>query len=223
MKLSKILTHWTIPFLTVFAISYMLFVNPWVVQTAKLKSFDYQLQNEASYQDNNLVYVTLGEASIESKGQWPWPRDEIAQLILELRIAGAGVIILPVLFSEADRFNKDQEFMEMLYQNGVVIAQTGSIQKSTTGIPRGVSMVGGNKDAANNLFTYPGMLGPLNSLADVVDGVGVISTAPEVDGVVRRVPLLINVQGDLYPNIAIETLRVMTVSYTHLRAHETDS
>ena len=209
MKLSKILTHWTIPFLTVFAISYMVFVNPWVVQTAKLKSFDYQLQNEASYQDNNLVYVTLGEASIESKGQWPWPRDEIAQLILELRIAGAGVIILPVLFSEADRFNKDQEFMEMLYQNGVVIAQTGSIQKSTTGIPRGVSMVGGNKDAANNLFTYPGMLGPLNSLADVVDGVGVISTAPEVDGVVRRVPLLINVQGDLYPNIAIETLRVM--------------
>ena len=208
-KLSKILTHWTIPFLTVFAIAYMVFVNPWVVQTAKLKSFDYQLQNETVYQDSNLVYVTLGEASIEANGQWPWPRDEIAQLILELRMAGAGVIVLPVLFSEADRFNKDQEFMEMLYQNGVVIAQTGSIQKSTTGIPRGVSMVGGNKDAANNLFTYPGMLGPLTSLADVVDGVGVISTAPEVDGVVRRVPLLINVQGDLYPNIAIETLRVM--------------
>ena len=99
--------------------------------------------------------------------------------------------------------------MADFYQNGVVIAQTGSIQKSTTGIPRGVSMVGGNKDAANNLFTYPGMLGPLTSLAEVVDGVGVISTAPEVDGVVRRVPLLINVQGDLYPNIAIETLRVM--------------
>ena len=57
--------------------------------------------------------------------------------------------------------------------------------------------------------TYPGMLGPIEEVANTADGVGVISTAPEVDGVVRRVPLLINVQGDLYPNIAIETLRVM--------------
>ena len=208
-KLSRILTHWTIPFLTVFAIAYMVFSNPWVVQTAKLKSFDYQLQNEEPYVDDNLVYVTLGEASIEENGQWPWPRDLISNLIWELRENGAGVIVLPVLFSEADRFLKDEEFMETLYQNGVVIAQTGSIQKSTTGVPRGVSMVGGNKDAANNLFTYSGMLGPLKELADVVDGVGVITTAPEVDGVVRRVPLLINVQGDLYPNIAVETLRVM--------------
>lgn len=207
--LNKILTHWSLPFLTVLLISYIVFTNPWAVQTAKLKGFDYQLQNETIYQDENLIYLTLGEASIEQNGQWPWPRDKLAQLILELRQNGAGVIVLPILFSEADRFSKDQEFMEMLYQNGVVIAQTGSIQKSTTGIPRGVSMVGGNADAANNLFTYPGMLGPLDSLAEVVDGVGVISTAPEVDGVVRRVPLLINVQGDLYPNIAIETLRVM--------------
>ena len=209
MKFNKIITHWTIPFITVFAIAYMVFVNPWIVQTAKLKSFDYQLQNEQTYEDTNLVYVTLGESSIELNGQWPWPRDKLAELILQLRQSGAGVIVLPILFSEADRFEKDWEFMEMLYQNGVVIAQTGSIQKSSSGVPRGVSMVGGNKDAANNLFTYPGMLGPLTSLAEVVDGVGVISTAPEVDGVVRRVPLLINVQGDLYPNIAIETMRVM--------------
>ena len=128
-KLSRILTHWTIPFLTVFAIAYMVFLNPWVVQTAKLKSFDYQLQKEEPYVDNNLVYVTLGEASIEANGQWPWPRDLISNLIWELRENGAGVIVLPVLFSEADRFLKDEEFMETLYQNGVVIAQTGSIQK----------------------------------------------------------------------------------------------
>ncbi len=209
MKIGKILTHWALPLLTVLLVSYIVFTNPWAVQTAKLKGFDYQLQSEQTYQDENLVYLTLGEASIEKNGQWPWPRDKIAELILELRQNGAGVIVMPILFSEPDRFGKDFEFVSMLQNNGVVIAQTGSIQKSEKGVPSGVSMVGGNKDAANNLFTYPGMLGPIEEVANTADGVGVISTAPEVDGVVRRVPLLINVQGDLYPNIAIETLRVM--------------
>ncbi len=209
MKISKILTHWALPLLTVLLVSYIVFTNPWAVQTAKLKGFDYQLQSEQTYQDENLVYLTLGEASIEKNGQWPWPRDKIAELILELRQNGAGVIVMPILFSEPDRFGKDFEFVSMLKDNGVIVAQTGSIQKAEKGVPSGVSMVGGNKDAANNLFTYPGMLGPIEEVANTADGVGVISTAPEVDGVVRRVPLLINVQGDLYPNIAIETLRVM--------------
>ena len=183
--LNKILTHWTLPFLTVFLITYLVFSNSWIVQTSKLKGFDYQLQNEEVYQDENLIYLTLGEASIETNGQWPWPRDKIANLILELRQSGAGVIILPILFSEPDRFGRDIDLITMLENNGVVIAQTGSIQKTSDGVSRGVSMVGGNSDAANNLFTYPGMLGPIESISNTADGVGVINTAPEVDGVVR--------------------------------------
>ena len=203
--MGKILTHWSIALLTVFAITYLAWNNPTLVQVAKLKAFDYQLQNEEVVVDDNLIYVTLGEKSIEENGQWPWPRDKIANLIWELRQEGAGIIILPILFSEEDRFGKDQDLWDALNMNGVVIAQTGSSQKTTTGVFRPVNMVGGNKDASNNLFTYNGMLPPIfNS-----DGVGVINTAPEIDGVVRRVPLLINVQNELYPNIAVEALRVM--------------
>jgi adenylate cyclase len=203
--MGKILTHWSVALLTVFAITYLAWNNPTLVQVAKLKAFDYQLQNEEVVVDDNLIYVTLGEKSIEENGQWPWPRDKIANLIWELRQEGAGIIILPILFSEEDRFGKDQDLWDALNMNGVVIAQTGSSQKTTTGVFRPVNMVGGNKDASNNLFTYNGMLPPIfNS-----DGVGVINTAPEVDGVVRRVPLLINVQNELYPNIAVEALRVM--------------
>ena len=203
--MGKMFTHWSVALLTVFAITYLAWNNSTLVQVAKLKAFDYQLQNEEVVVDDNLIYVTLGEKSIEENGQWPWPRDKIANLIWELRQEGAGVIILPILFSEEDRFGKDQDLWDALNMNGVVIAQTGSSQKTTTGIFRSVNMVGGNKDASNNLFTYNGMLPPIfNS-----DGVGVINTAPEVDGVVRRVPLLINVQNELYPNIAVEALRVM--------------
>ena len=203
--MGKMFTHWSVALLTVFAITYLAWSNPTLVQVAKLKAFDYQLQNEKNVVDDNLIYVTLGEKSIEENGQWPWPRDKIANLIWELRQEGAGIIVLPILFSEEDRFGKDQELWDALNMNGVIIAQTGSSQKTTTGVFRPVNMVGGNKDASNNLFTYNGMLPPIfNS-----DGVGVINTAPEIDGVVRRVPLLINVQNELYPNIAVEALRVM--------------
>ena len=37
---------------------------------------------------------------------------------------------------------------------------------------------------------------------------GVINTAPEIDGVVRRIPLLMRVGTETYPAIAIETIRV---------------
>jgi len=209
--MGKILTHWSVAFLTVFAIAYFSWSNNSIVQIAKLKAFDWQLQNETVYQEENLAYVTIGEKAIEANGQWPWPRDKIADLIWTLREQGAGIIVLPMLFSEPDRFGKDPELLDALIGNGVVIAQTGSLQRESIGIFRPVNMVGGNKDASNNLFTYKGMLPPIFD----ADGVGVINTAPEIDGVVRRVPLLINIQGNLYPNIAVETLRVMVNAPTY--------
>ena len=49
---------------------------------------------------------------------------------------------------------------------------------------------------------------PLPELANCSQGVGVINTAPEVDNVVRRVPLLMKIGDEVYPNMAIETIRV---------------
>jgi len=39
-------------------------------------------------------------------------------------------------------------------------------------------------------------------------GVGIVSTLPEVDGVNRRMPLIVTVDGKLYPALSLETLRV---------------
>jgi adenylate cyclase len=52
------------------------------------------------------------------------------------------------------------------------------------------------------------MVGPLPKLAECTSGVGVINTAPEIDGVIRRVPLLMKIGEEVYPNMAIETIRV---------------
>ena len=89
---------------------------------------------------------------------------------------------------------------------GTVIAQTGTAQKRTSNpVPRGVAKIG---NPLPHLFEWNGMVGPLPKLAECANGVGVINTAPEIDGVVRRVPLLMKIGEEVYPNMAIETIRV---------------
>jgi adenylate cyclase len=54
------------------------------------------------------------------------------------------------------------------------------------------------------------MLGPIPAFGEVAGGVGVINTAPEIDGVIRRVPLIVKVGTETYPNLAVEIIRVAT-------------
>ena len=54
------------------------------------------------------------------------------------------------------------------------------------------------------------MLGPIPLLGDNADGVGVLNTFPEIDGVVRRMPLLMRIGEDVYPAIAVEVIRTAT-------------
>ena len=112
---------------------------------------------------------------------------------------------MPILFSEQDRFGHDEYFCETLGY-GTVIAQVGTTQKNTSNaVPRGVAKIG---NPLAFLYEWPGMVGPELFLSQCADGVGVINTAPEIDGVVRRVPLLMKIGENVYPNMAIETIRV---------------
>jgi adenylate cyclase len=163
------------------------------------------LQNEVKTPSEAVTIVTIDEQAIEEHGQWPWDRDTLANLILQLRNAQTGIIVMPILFSEEDRFGSDDVFCETLTY-GTVIAQVGTAQKRTSNpVPRGVAKIG---DPLPYLFEWNGMVGPLPKLAECANGVGVINTAPEIDGVVRRVPLLMKIGEEVYPNMAIETIRV---------------
>ena len=201
----KYFTHWTTAFITVLLLTYIGLQDPWGKQILRLKSFDYLLANEPATPSQDITIITIDEEAIEKYGQWPWPRNVLADLIVNLRQAQTSVIVMPILFSEEDRFGHDQEFCITLGY-GTVIAQTGTTQKRTSNpVPRGVAKIGNPLDF---LYEWPGMTGPLPELANCSQGVGVINTAPEVDGVVRRVPLLMKIGDEVYPNMAIETIRV---------------
>jgi len=203
--MKKILTHWTTAFITLFVLTYIGLQDPWVKEVLRLKSFDYMLANEPATPSQDITIITIDEEAIEKYGQWPWPRDIIADLIVDLRQAQTGIIVMPILFSEQDRFGHDDYFCEALGY-GTVIAQVGTTQKNTSNaVPRGVAKIG---NPLNFLYEWPGMVGPELFLSQCAAGVGVINTAPEIDGVVRRVPLLMKIGENIYPNMAIETIRV---------------
>ena len=200
----KILTHWTLAFVTVVLITLFHYNNNFVVETARLKGFDLLQQYDQTVQSNDIAVVTIDEDALEKYGQWPWKRDVLADLIWKLREAGAGIIVLPILFSEYDRLGGDQALQEAIVGNGVVIGQNGSFGADKNGVSRGVAKIG---DPLPFLFEWDGMLGPIPFFA-MADGVGVLNTVPEIDGVVRRLPMLMRVGDAVYPSIAIETIRV---------------
>ena len=109
--MKKILSHWSIAFVTLIALTYIGLQDPWVKEILRLKSFDYVLQNEEKTPSQAVTIVTIDEEAIEEHGQWPWDRDVLANLILQLRNAETGIIVMPILFSEEDRFGSDDSIL----------------------------------------------------------------------------------------------------------------
>ena len=205
--ISRIFTHWLVPVITCLVLLTVHMGDSTPVEILRLKQFDLLQQTDHPVRSSDIGIVTIDEKSLQKYGQWPWKRDVLADIIWNLREAGANIIVLPILLAEEDRLGGDQVLADALYQNGVVIAQVGSGQVNRGGIPRGVAKIG---DPIPYLFEWGGMLGPIPQLGQDADGVGVLNTVPEIDGVVRRLPLMMSIGEEVYPSIAVEVLRVAT-------------
>jgi len=205
--MKKIFTHWTIGLLTLAILTFIGLGDPYLKEILRLKSFDFLHQYDTKEISQDIGIVTIDEKSIEANGQWPWDRRVLSDLVVKLREAQVGIIVMPILFSEYDRMGGDESFVNTIHQMGVVIAQVGTTQINKNAVPRGVAKIG---DPLPWLYEWPGMLGPIPELGQYADGVGVINTAPEIDGVVRRIPLIMKIGDDTYPAMALETIRVAT-------------
>lgn len=183
--------------------------NPKPVESIQLKGFDTLLATDTPVDSDRVVIIDIGEASIERLGQWPWPRKDLAKAIDRIQEMGASAIVVPVIMSEADRLGGDRDLVNTLSHTNSVIAQAPTTQnKKPDAVRRGVAVIGG--DPLEWAFSWPGALSPFKPLADAASGVGTSVVAPEVDGVVRRMPLVVAVGDQIYPSLPIEALRVAT-------------
>lgn len=182
--------------------------NPSPIESLRLKSFDLLLASDERQPSNDIVIVDLGERSIERFGQWPWDRRDLAKIIARVRELEALMVVMPVLMSEVDRQGGDSALAAELANIPSVIVQAPTNQnKKPDAVRRGVSVMG--EDPDEFLFTWPGALAPRPELAQAAGGVGTAAVAPEIDGVVRRMPLIVNIGSDYYPNVTLEAIRVL--------------
>ena len=182
--------------------------DPWLTEVARLKYFDFLERKQDQLIDESIVLINIDEQTIRRNGQWPWPRDVIATLIGEINIRGAGLVVVPIIFSEEDRFGKDSDLVNALRADNIILAQTPTIQTNEPyARPRGSVLIG--PQISDVLPSWPGALPPTRRLAEAAAGVGMIATVPEPDGVVRRSPMLIAVGDKFYPSITLETIRVL--------------
>ena len=64
--MKKLLTHWTIAFVTLFALTFIGFKDPQVKEILRLKGFDLLLQSEQKEISQNIAVVSIDEKAIEN-------------------------------------------------------------------------------------------------------------------------------------------------------------
>jgi adenylate cyclase len=195
--------------------------DPSLTQIIRLKSFDYLITRQEPVESQEIVIVDIGERTLHQWGQWPPKRDVIAKLIQDLREMGAGVIALNVLFPEPDRLGGDNALANALQNDpATIIAQTPTTQnRPPDAVRRGFAAIG--EDPSRFTFSWRGAVAPIKQLADNASGVGTVATVPEPDGVVRRMPLVVRVNGELYPAFPLEIIRVLSNEQSYqIKANE---
>jgi adenylate cyclase len=209
--LRKILTSpWT-ALLTLALILSIRIADPVFVESVRLRYFDQLITSKAAVV-NNIYTVNIDEATLDVAGQWPLPRAEYAKIIADLYKRNAGLVVLNVLMPENDRTGGDQYLAQAMQQFPVVLPSVPSDKNKNT--PRQPSVAVINSEFINQIAAYPGLIANVPQLESNAVGVGIVSTMQEIDGVNRRLPLLIAVGEELYPSLALETLRVATQQQT---------
>jgi adenylate cyclase len=179
--------------------------DPMFVESIRLRYFDTVITSQPVKQ-NNIYTVNIDEATLDKYGQWPLPRDEYANLIDELYKRNAGLVVWNVLMPEQDRNGKDSELATVLAAHPVILTNTPAQKSKNTPKQVGVSIM--NSEFVDRIVQYPGLIANVSLLEENAAGVGIANVMPEIDGVNRRLPLVASVNNQLYPSVALETLRV---------------
>ena len=195
---------WSVLLLGILAWVYS--INPPFLESIKLRYFDTLIVNQEPV-ENNIYTVNIDEPSLEAYGQWPWPRGDYGNLIEDLYARGAGLVVFNVLMSEEDRSGQDAALSDIMQQYPVIVTMLGAAENKNEPINPGATIV--NSDYLYTIPSVPGIIANVPDVEFSAFGSGITNSWPEVDGVTRRIPLVVESGGTLYPNVTMEVLRVL--------------
>jgi adenylate cyclase len=181
--------------------------DPIFLESVRLRYFDQLITSKETTVSQQVHVVNIDDETIRQKGQFPFPRREYSKLITDVYARGAGLVVFNIYMPESDRFGQDLDLAQTFKKYPVVLPQTGTNDNLKSKYPPfrpGVSVIGG-EDVGIKYENIEPNIQPFNSTAA---GIGIVNTLPELDGVTRRVPMVVSSQQKLYPSISLETLRV---------------
>ncbi|WP_432738305.1 CHASE2 domain-containing protein [Maridesulfovibrio sp. FT414] len=170
-----------------------------------------------------IVLLDIDDASIRELGKWPWDRSVHARAIETLTRCETGLIAYDIVFHGHGSSKGDSALQEALKRNPRVLLPAGF---SLTTEPKVVELdLDGLQNAVEKSVLKTSIPGigdilqadraflPLQELADRAAAIGHISASPDSDGVLRRVPLAIGVNGRPLPAIGLEAaMRMLNIS-----------
>ena len=181
-------------------------INPSLIESIRLRYFDTLIINQP-VQDNNIYAINIDEDTINKYGQWPFPRENYSDIIVDLYDRGAGLVVWNVLMSEEDRFGGDADLSMTLTQVPVILTMIGTEENKNEPYNPGAGII--NSDYMHLIPSISGITTNINVLETNAVGTGIADTYPEIDGVTRRAPLVFESNGILYPNVTMEVMRVI--------------
>ena len=232
-----------------FALVLLRVADPRPLQELRLRTFDlFQVLRPRVQTEFPVVIVDIDEPSLKEIGQWPWPRTILADLVSRITQLGAVTIGFDIIFAEPDRMSPaiaEQSFrgidpetrakLDSLPSNDAILAQAIKNSRVVVGqagaatptprTPNEMALQTGfavrGPDPAAYLVTFPGLLRNVAPIEQAAAGRGLFSINPEKDGLIRRVPVIMEAQDTLVPSLTMEMLRVVTGSSAILvRANE---
>ncbi|MDF1875917.1 adenylate/guanylate cyclase domain-containing protein [Sulfurimonas sp. SAG-AH-194-I05] len=180
----------------------------------------------------HVVIVDVDAVSIDKLGQWPFSRDIISQVLINLKNSGAGIIGFDMVFSNPDRLSphamaKSLNIQGSFVNNDILLANTLSQTPVILGYffdMANKNMQTHPKHLANINIKGPTPIDTINEAYGVVDNIKVLKNAAYssgyfnltniTSGIVDSAPLLIKYEEKLYPSLALEMLRIASSKET---------
>ena len=186
-----------------------LLYQPAIVEVVKLRTFDYFVNTEEP--TGNIVLLNLTEDDIHNEGGWPFPRQRLAEIHVDLLNAGAVSASWVAVFSEPDRFGGDAAFAEALSYNPSVIAMFETDGFKDTPKTEGTVILGDDVGG----IQAQGVTQNIKPLRDVALQ-GIVSAPVDVDNLLRRMPLLMRSPDGWLASFGTQLLKAATGTSTYV-------
>jgi adenylate cyclase len=187
----------------------LLIYQPSLLEVIKLRTFDALVQTQEP--TGNLVVLNLTEDDIHQEGGWPFPRQRLAEIHVDLLNAGAVSVSWVAVFSEPDRFGGDAAFAEALSYNPSVIAMFETDGFKDTPKTEGTVILGDDVGG----IQAQGVTQNIKALRDVALQ-GIVSAPVDVDNLLRRMPLLMRSPDGWLASFGTQLLKAATSTSTYV-------